>query len=227
MQSKCCRICKEIKEIHLFNNTAKSKDGKCPHCKQCRADEYRKKRSHYLALQKKWDMENKVHKREYNNKRRKTNPHYRIRMNLSSRVRTALKGKSKSASTMELIGCDIDYFVNYMKHQLQPGMTLDDIQIDHMMPCASFDLTKTEQQKACFHYTNLQPLSQHENGSKGAKILYDMVWRNNQWYIRDNPNETYRSRANTPVLNNTLLEEITAMSKKIEERLNKINTLLS
>ena len=128
---------------------------------------------------------------------------------------------------MELLGCDIDYFVKYLKYQLQPGMTLNDMQIDHMMPCASFDLTKTEQQKACFHYTNLQPLSQHENGSKGAKILYDMIWRNNQWYIRDNPNESYRSRANTPVLNNTLLEEITAMSKKIEERLNIINTLLS
>ena len=106
------------------------------------------------------------------------------------------------------------------------------------MPCASFDLTKVEEQKSCFHYTNLQPLSQHENGSKGAKIVYDMIWRNNQWYIRDNPYEIYRSRANIlpvtlPVLNlsnnsvqYTLLDEITTMSKKIEERLNKINTLL-
>lgn len=225
--SKCCRICKKVKELHLFNKTTRSKDGKCPHCKQCRADEYRKKRSHYLALQKKWDKDNYKHKLEYIKKRRKINPQVRIKTLLRGRLRKALKGKSKSASTMELLGCDIDYLLKYLKYQLQPGMTLDDMQIDHMMPCASFDLTKTEQQKACFHYTNLQPLSQHENGSKGAKILYDMIWRNNQWYIRDNPNESYRSRANTPVLNNTLLEEITAMSKKIEERLNKINTLLS
>jgi hypothetical protein len=42
--------------------------------------------------------------------------------------------------------------------------------IDHIIPCASFDLTDPEQQKKCFHYTNLQPLWAHENLSKGAKI---------------------------------------------------------
>lgn len=236
--SKRCYKCKEMKELHFFNNLKKSKDGKCFICRQCRAEQYKNKRSHYLALQKKWDSENKEYKNEYNKKRRKTNPHHKMRQNLSSRLWGALHGRSKSASTMELLGCDIDYFVNYIKFQLQPNMTLDNIEIDHMMPCASFDLTKVEEQKSCFHYTNLQPLSKHENGSKGAKIVYDMIWRNNQWYIRDNPNEIYRSRANIlpvtlPVLNLsnnsvqiTLLDEITAMSKKIEERLNKINILL-
>ena len=31
-------------------------------------------------------------------------------------------------------------------------------EIDHINPCASFDLTDIKQQKQCFHYTNLQPL---------------------------------------------------------------------
>jgi hypothetical protein len=31
-------------------------------------------------------------------------------------------------------------------------------EIDHIKPCASFDLTDIKQQKECFHYTNLQPL---------------------------------------------------------------------
>ena len=37
---------------------------------------------------------------------------------------------------------------------------------DHMRPCASFDLTDPEQQKQCFHYTNLQPLWAKDNPSK-------------------------------------------------------------
>jgi HNH endonuclease. len=41
--------------------------------------------------------------------------------------------------------------------------------IDHIRPCASFDLTDPEQQRQCFHYTNLQPLWAADNIRKGAK----------------------------------------------------------
>ena len=240
--SKCCKKCKDIKELDCFYNYKKNEDGKNDTCKACIPNYYQKKRKYKLEYQRKYDREHKQEKmayqRQYRKKQRKTNPQFKIQSKLRCRLHHALKGTVKSVGTMELLGCDIDYLIKYLKHQLQPGMTLDDVQIDHMMPCASFDLTKVEQQKACFHYTNLQPLSPQENGSKGAKIVYDMVWHNNQWYIRDNPHEIYRSRANIlpvtlPVLNlsnnsvqNTLLDEITAMSKKIEERLNKINMLL-
>ena len=41
--------------------------------------------------------------------------------------------------------------------------------IDHIRPCASFDLADLEQQRQCFHYTNLQPLWAADNIRKGAK----------------------------------------------------------
>ena len=34
-----------------------------------------------------------------------------------------------------------------------------------------FDLTKEEEQRKCFHYTNLQPLWQTDNFHKGSKII--------------------------------------------------------
>ena len=42
--------------------------------------------------------------------------------------------------------------------------------IDHIMPCSNFDLSKPEQQKECFHYTNLQPLWYDENIRKSNKV---------------------------------------------------------
>ena len=39
-------------------------------------------------------------------------------------------------------------------------------EIDHIVPCASFDLKKAEEQKRCFHWTNLQPLWRKDNSSK-------------------------------------------------------------
>ena len=75
---------------------------------------------------------------------------------------------------MDLAGCDIEYLVEYLEDQFQAGMSWenhgrDGWHIDHIKPCASFDLTKLEDQKQCFHYTNLQPLWAYQNQSKGDK----------------------------------------------------------
>jgi len=45
--------------------------------------------------------------------------------------------------------------------------------IDHIVPCARFDLTDPEQQKACFNWKNLQPLWAMENIKKGERLWTD------------------------------------------------------
>ncbi len=49
------------------------------------------------------------------------------------------------------------------------GRGMQEWHIDHIKPCASFDLSKPEQQKLCFNYTNLQPLWAEENMKKGGR----------------------------------------------------------
>ena len=72
---------------------------------------------------------------------------------------------------MDLLGCSVDFLRNYLEGTKVEGKDYSDAHIDHIRPCASFDLTDPEQQRACFHYTNLQWLPAKENISKGAKIL--------------------------------------------------------
>ena len=119
----------------------------------------------------------------YQNNRRKTDPTYRLIKNMRSRINGALKGKNKSKSTMQLIGCTIDELWLHLEKQFYPhpktgkpmtrenhGFGEDYWHVDHYKPCAKFDLSDPEQQKICFRYTNLQPLWQTDNFSKGAKF---------------------------------------------------------
>ncbi len=112
-------------------------------------------------------------RREYERYKTASNVHFRIKLSLKARIRNALKGKNKSQSTINLLGCSIKDLKNYLESKFNQSMNWNNYgkiwHIDHIRPCASFDLTKPEEQAKCFHYTNLQPLLVFENLSKGAK----------------------------------------------------------
>lgn len=100
----------------------------------------------------------------------------RLRKRIGRAVRDRLgSGRKKAAKTQELIGCTVAELMVYIERQFLPGMTWSNRSlwhIDHKRPCASFNLLDPEQQKACFHYTNLQPLWAVDNIRKHAKCQH-------------------------------------------------------
>lgn len=100
---------------------------------------------------------------------------YRIGVGLSNRINKVLRGVGgvKSARTLELLGCPVVWLEAHLESLFQSGMTWENYgpmwHVDHIKPCAAFDLTDPEQQKICFHWTNLQPLFAIENLQKGDK----------------------------------------------------------
>jgi len=110
-------------------------------------------------------------RKEYNSIQRKTNISYKIRHNLAGRILDALKENTKSANTEVLLGCSVEFFRKYYELKFTEGMSWEkvmtgEIHCDHIRPCASFDLSKPEEQIKCFHYTNLQPLWAVDNLKK-------------------------------------------------------------
>lgn len=100
-------------------------------------------------------------------------PQNRIATSLRVRIYQALKECIKEKTTEQLTGCSFEYLKSHLENLFKPGMTWDNYgewEIDHILPCVSFDLTITANQEKCFHYSNLQPLWGIENRSKGAKI---------------------------------------------------------
>lgn len=77
---------------------------------------------------------------------------------------------AKSDKTKALLGCDGVFLKKYLENTKVPGKDYSNAHIDHIIPCSSFDMSDPEQQKKCFHYTNLQLLPAHENLTKSNKI---------------------------------------------------------
>jgi Prasinovirus endonuclease VII len=121
---------------------------------------------------------NKKRKNERRRERYKTDIKYKLECNLRNRIRIAIKRGFKSKTTINLLGCSLEYLKQHLESQFKPGMTWKNYgfgdnkwHIDHIKPCSSFDLSKPEEQCKCFNYKNLQPLWQHDNLTKSNKIL--------------------------------------------------------
>lgn len=112
----------------------------------------------------------------YAKNRRKVDVGFRMLCNLRRRLGHAITKGYKSAKTMDLVGCSVEHLRQYIENMFQDGMNwgnygLNGWEIDHIIPCCSYDLTKPEEQIRCFNYTNLQPLWAKENRIKSGSVL--------------------------------------------------------
>lgn len=121
-----------------------------------------------------WRLKNKE-QRNASMRKWRENPQNRLSSCIRSRISNVLQGRTKSAETLSLIGCSWDHLRAWLEFWMRPGMTWEnygDWEVDHKIPCASFDLTKEEEQRKCFNYQNLQPLWMADNRRKKDSLNY-------------------------------------------------------
>lgn len=181
---KICSKCRNPREEKEFSSRLKSPDGLGAYCKSCAKESYKEySRSHRKILSERSRDWRELHpgyyfgrdRREYKKNRYLTDPSYRVECSLRGRLRHALRtiGGTKSAPTFELLGCPKVWLEVHLESLFRPGMSWENYgpiwEIDHIRPCSNYDLRKFEHQKACFHWTNLQPLFTGENRRKSNK----------------------------------------------------------
>jgi hypothetical protein len=115
-----------------------------------------------------------TYEREWRKRKLETDLNYRIKLRLKNRIKKVLWSVKtrKPKVTMELIGCTVQFLRGYLEARFARGMTWKNYgkwHIDHIIPCAEFDLRDPVQQNRCFHYSNLQPLWAFDNISKKDK----------------------------------------------------------
>ncbi len=166
---KKCSRCFDIKQYTDFGLHKREKDGRNVYCKLC-----------LLSLRNRPDSKNqkKNYDKNYSKNIRKFNKQHILRMKITKRIKSALKSQNakKISKTTESLGCSLPYLRNYLELKFHEGMTWENHgfkgwHIDHIIPCSAFDLTDLDQQKICFHYSNLQPLWWYDNLKKGDSIV--------------------------------------------------------
>jgi hypothetical protein len=140
---------------------------------------YRENNKNTIKIQqKKYFQKNKEKRKEYVNFKYANDLEFMLKKKIRSRFTEILNKKNikKTTKTLDLIGCSVEELKTHIESQFKKGMTWENYglygwHIDHIKPCASFDLTDPVQQKLCFHYTNLQPLWAKDNWEKKDKII--------------------------------------------------------
>jgi hypothetical protein len=202
IDNKICDKCSQTKSLdnyRKYNEISFSKT-----CKKClnEVDKLRKKKLRqkkaetYLAICEKCNFEKKLcefsklkknykkkiclscypkflteQKTEWYKKEQKSNINYRLKKSLASRLRNVL---SKKDSTMNYIGCNIQYLREWFEYNFTLEMNWENYgsywSIDHILPVNKFDLTNENEKLCCWNWSNLMPVSVTYNSSKKNRI---------------------------------------------------------
>lgn len=119
----------------------------------------------------------RAQQRAYEKERHRSDPEYKLRKNIQRSILLALKRPKNSEATSNFIGCSYGTLKARLESLWLPGMSWANYGkdcngwvIDHIKPIASFDMSDDAQAKACYHFTNLQPLWWGANREKADKI---------------------------------------------------------
>jgi hypothetical protein len=198
IEQKTCDKCTQIKPMDKYRKYTENSYSKT--CKKCLNDMDKirkknlrqKKAETFLALCEKCNVEKKLkdfsklkkfykkkiclscypeflkeQKTEWCRQEHNTNINYRLKKSLASRLRAVL---IKNDSTMNYIGCNIQYLREWFEYNFISEMNWDNYgsywSIDHIIPVCKFDLTIDDEKSKCWNWSNLMPVTIKYNSSK-------------------------------------------------------------
>jgi hypothetical protein len=164
IKQTCTGIC--VRELpatlEFFHKNKKSKFGVETECKECRSQ---------------WQKDNRDKINEYIKNKYQNDQQYRIRQLLSRGLWRALNniGRSKNASILDYIGCDIAFLQQHLNKTKDDSWGDVVIDIDHIIPQSLYDHTNEEEIKKCWNWRNLRYFPKSDNISKGNILDMSLV----------------------------------------------------
>jgi len=180
--AKTCKTCgveKPIEEFRRSNDRPSGYKGPCKAClREKQKAEIKANPERSRTKYKKWASKN----REYlaaKERKRLEDPSYRLKSNISRRIRGFLNGVGKSKRTLDIIGCSSEELRNHLEATFEAnyGMPREwlgniEVHIDHIIPIST---AKTEEEVYKLnHYSNLQLLFKEDNLMKSNRLNWEV-----------------------------------------------------
>lgn len=176
--TKTCTEC--IKKRHKYKCEHNKRKGECKycggseicehrilkrHCKQCKGSGICKhNRCRYTCTECGGKQICEHHKDKRKCKICSPNVH-KISL-IRDKLKRILKKKNPDdTKIIELLGCTEKYFKDFFNSKKTDETKK--YQIDHIKPCCKFNLDDEDEYNSCCHYSNIQPLTQEQNATKG------------------------------------------------------------
>lgn len=142
-----CKVCNEYSDYRVYKYDTLHID--CKNCTSKRTNQYFKKRL-------------------------KEDDLFRFVTNARQLIYVSLKNKGykKGSKSEHILGCEWDFFREYIERQFKDGMSWDNYgkwHLDHIYPISK--ATSYEMALELNHYTNFQPLWAFDNISKNDKVV--------------------------------------------------------
>jgi hypothetical protein len=164
--SKTCKRClNEQDKIRKKNMRIKKSETFMSKCEKCEEEKALKEFAKLKKFYKKkiciscYPQFLTEQKNEWCKNEKLTNINYRLKKSLAARLRSVIV---KNDSTMNYIGCNIQYLREWFEYNFTCEMDWDNYgslwSMDHIIPVCKFDLTNDIDMLKCWNWSNLMPV---------------------------------------------------------------------
>ena len=187
VENKYCGKCDKFHVLNDFRIDKRKWDNKKLYCREYWRQYAQTARYKERRRMARMTAKHKNRKNAYCRKKYAEDLEFRISHLIRGRLYMALKAKGvrKTTSTLKLCGCSLEKLKQHIENQFYDGMSWEkkNFHIDHMEPCVLFNLADEEEQRKCFHYTNLKPEWPSQNMSDGGRKKWNMEWNGERWIV--------------------------------------------
>lgn len=184
METNICKYCNVDRELNMFRkNRLKCKECERSHGREYRQSDHGKQKAttwvqnnqkKMAKLQADWHQNNKVRRNNECNERYKTDEIFRIKKSIRTIMHNCVYSDCNTIKKLDHLQCTNQFFKKWIIDNMGE-ISLEDMQMDHVLPYNTFEFKSDEDRLVCLGWYNVMPVTSKFNMTKKDKIIKEQI----------------------------------------------------